>query len=202
MITRRSLLAFGCVSTAMLVTPACGDSGVSDEESARLAYVGIDPSIDKIIDLGFQGFNDASSANIPAESTTGDVSGTLSITGKVDQGASNNKNMTLDATYAGYSDGAVTKDKTDPIEDVVYDSPSPLAVGFSMKGLPNANLTGTIDGELSMSGALTGTVTLNLTVDGQTEDDGTGKIRRKAGTIHVTGTATSDYGTFTVDVTY
>src|SRR5689334_13253222 len=110
-ILRRSLLALGLLSSSALLATACGDSGVSDTESARLAYVGIDPSIDKIIDLGFQGFNDANSANIPTESTTGDVSGMLSVTGKVDQGASNNKNMTLDATYAGYSDGAVTKDK-------------------------------------------------------------------------------------------
>ncbi|NUP04793.1 MAG: hypothetical protein HOW73_01900 [Polyangiaceae bacterium] len=174
--------------------------GVSDEESARLAYVGLDPAIDKIIDLGFQGFNDASSANIPEESTNGDVSGTITVVGQVDQGASNNKGMRLDVTLVDYSDGAI-ETETDEIDDVIYDSDPVLDVDLDMKGLPNADLTGTIVGPLVMEGGLEGPVTLSLSITGETEDDGTGKIRRKAGTIHVTGTATSDYGTFDVDVT-
>ncbi len=185
---------------ALLLTPACGDEGVVDEESARLAYEGLDPSIDKALDLGFQGFNEASSANIPEQSTTGDASGTLTIGGKVDQGASNNKEMTLDATYTDYSDG--DPDEEDDIVDVIYDSQGTVTIDLSLKGLPNADLTGTIVGTVIMDGGLLGPVTLDLAITGETEDDGTGKIRRKAGTVRVTGTATSDYGTFQVDVTH
>jgi len=183
---------------------ACsGGSAVSDEESARLAYEGLDPSIDKILDLGFQGFNAASSANIPEQSTTGDVSGTLTINGQVDQGASDNKGMRLEPVLVNYSDGVfiVEEGEEDPvIEDIVYDSDGALAVDLSMKGLPDAELTGTVVGTVFMTGGLQGPVTLNLAITGETEDDGTGTIQRKAGTVRITGTATSDYGVFDVDI--
>ena len=54
--------------------------------------------------LGFAGFNAASSANIPPQMTTGDVAGTLTVTGQVDQGASSNKNMRLVEALVGYQD--------------------------------------------------------------------------------------------------
>lgn len=178
---------------------AC-DGGVSDDESARLAYIGLDEAVDKVIDLGFQGFNAASSANIPEQTTSGDVSGQIIVNGQVDQGASNNKGMRLDVTLIDYSDGNVHTEN-DEVDDIVYDSDPLLDVDFQMKGLPNADLSGTIVGDLIMTGGLEGPVRLDLVITGETEDDGTGKIRRKAGTIHVTGTAESDYGIFNVDVT-
>lgn len=200
---RRALLVRRTFAAGLLTIGAifagCG-GGVDDEESARLAYIGLDPSIDKILDLGFQGFNEAGSANIPEQSTTGDVSGTLVVNGQVDQGASNNKGMRLTATYTDYSDGAVPEDNED-VDDVIYDSDPSLDVDLSMKGLPDADLTGTIAGTVIMEGGLEGPLTLNLAITGETEDDGTGTIRRKAGTVRVVGTATSDYGTFDVDVT-
>lgn len=195
---RRSILALFGLVPLLVVVPACGGSGVSDEDGARLAYVGLDPSVDKIIDLGFKGFSEASSANIPTQMGTGAVSGTLAVGGKVDQGASNNKEMTLDVAYANYSNGAVANED---IDDIVYVSSAGVVADLSLKGLPNANLTGTLSGSVTMQGGLEGTVTLALSITGQTEDDGTGKIRRKAGTVHITGTATSDYGVFNVDVT-
>jgi hypothetical protein len=56
-----------------------------------------------------------------------------------------------------------------------------------------------------MSGDLSGPVTLNLTFTGDLEpnpDGGAGAgVVRKPGTTHVTGSAVSPAGTFTVDVT-
>jgi hypothetical protein len=196
--SRRAALSFFALASSLLIAPACGDSGVSDEESARLAYIGLDPSVDKVLDLGFKGYSEASSANIPPESTTGAISGTLDVGGKVDAGASNNKEMTLDVTYTNYSDGAV---KDQGIDDIVYNSSGGGVVDLSLKGLPNATLTGTMTANVAMTGGLAGNVALSLSITGETEDDGTGKIRRKAGTVHITGTATSDYGVFDVDLT-
>ncbi|HLM46924.1 MAG TPA: hypothetical protein VK458_23840 [Myxococcaceae bacterium] len=57
-------------------------------------------------------------------------------------------------------------------------------------------------GTFQMAGDLEGDVTLNLTMTGQLEDDGTGKVRRKAGTTTVTGTAKSgEGGEYQVNVT-
>ena len=53
---------------------ACGN-GVSSTEDAKNAYLGLDPSVDKGITLGFAGFNAASSANIDPQSADGGASG-------------------------------------------------------------------------------------------------------------------------------
>jgi hypothetical protein len=50
----------------------CG-GGVSSEEQAQRAYLGLDKSIGKALVLGFAGFNAASSANISPQSTSGDA---------------------------------------------------------------------------------------------------------------------------------
>jgi hypothetical protein len=52
-----------------------------------------------------------------------------------------------------------------------------------------------------MSEDLEGEVTLNLSMSGMIEDDGTGKVRRKAGSTTVTGTAKSGDGEYQVNVT-
>ena len=70
-----------------------------------------------------------------------------------------------------------------------------------MKGLPNADLTGSFFGRVNMTGALEGPVDLNLSFTGKTEDAGGGLIQRQPGTLHIVGTATSDYGIFNVDIT-
>ena len=187
---------------ALLCAPALAPLGcggpqggeVSNAESAQYAYLGLDGAVDRALQLGFDGFNAANSANIPTQMGNGDAAGTMTVGGQVDQGASDNKGMRLEVTLAGYSDGPVGD-----MVDIVYDG-GPNAFDLSMKGLPNADLTGTLVGDFAMSGDLTGPVSLNLSITGKTEDDGGGKIRRVAGTIHVTGTATSNYGTFNVDV--
>ena len=192
---RRSFLA--CIATCVLGLSVlgCHTGNVADEESARRAYLGLDHAVDRALKLGFDGFNAASNANIPDQTEPGDLSGTMVVGGQVDAGASANKQMRLLVTLSDdYSDG--------PVEDIdiVYNG-GPINLDLSMQGLPNAQLTGEFYGSFAMAGELMGEVTLDLTITGETEEDpNTGDVRRKAGTIHVVGTATSDYGVFDVDV--
>src|SRR6516164_1646408 len=94
--------------TLVGVFAACG-GGVNSTDDARKAYLGLDPSVDKAITLGFQGFNTASSANISPQTANGTKTGALTVTGQVDQGASSNKGMRLNTAYTTYSDdGLIT----------------------------------------------------------------------------------------------
>ncbi|WNG15359.1 hypothetical protein [Cystobacter fuscus] len=189
--------------TALL--SACGDE-ISSNEQARRAYLGLDKSIEKSLQLGFAGFNAASSANIPPQSTTGDAGGTLGITGQVDQGSSANKGMRLRVGMTGYTDGEVTvSEEEDPV-NITYQTTTDVAaqpaLELSLRNIPNGTFTGTLVGTFQMAGDLEGEVSLNLSMSGQIEDDGTGKVRRKAGSTTVTGTAkSSSGGEFQVNVT-
>lgn len=173
---------------------ACG-GGVGSSEDAERAYLGLDGSIDKAMQLGFDGFNAASSANIDPQSTTGDETGTLTISGKVDQGASSNKTMTLDEALVDYSDdGLLTYDTT----------PGALPVlDLKLSKIPDGTISGTLAGAFQMSGELEGAVTLSLSIAGELQPNAIDPalVERKPGTTHVTGTAVSDYGTYDVDVT-
>jgi hypothetical protein len=182
-----------------LIVSACSSSSVNSDEQARQAYLGLDESIDKAITLGFKGFNEAKSANIPTETTTGDVSGTMTVTGQVDQGVSANKQMRLLETLDTYSD-------TDA--GIVYDTNSdagtdgaPAALDMSMQGIPTGTLSGSLDGTYGMSGSLKGLVTLQVTFNGQLEANDAGGVERKPGATHITGTATSGSGVYQIDVT-
>lgn len=183
---------FGFLCLAASLGLGCG-SGVSSDEQARLAYLGLDASIDKAIQLGFDGFNAASSANIPPQVTTGLAAGTLKVTGQVDQGASANKGMRLFEELVAYSDDG----------KLVYDTSAGAlpALNMQLKNIPTGTLDGTLAGALAVSGELTGSVTLNLTFSG-TLQAGTGtKVERKPGTTRITGTATSGNGVYRVDIT-
>lgn len=190
-----------CLLVALLglSVPSCNGGGpkgaVDDEASARLAYLGLDRAIDRAIDLGFAGFNAASSANIPEQSGPGDLSGVMIIGGKVDQGASANKGMRLEMTLnQDYADVVLEGDV-----DVIYNG-GPAALDMNFKGLPNADFSGTLRGTFAMDGDLVGDVALDLSMSGQTKDAGDGTIVRVPGSIHVTGSASSDYGVYMVDV--
>ena len=191
----RSLPHFALLlSLAALVSTAsgCGD-GISSEEKARQAYLGLDASIDKAIGLGFSGFNAASSANIPDQKGSGAITGTMVIGGKVDQGASSNKTMSLTEALTDYcDDGEHTYDTGDTLP----------TLDMKLSKIPTGTLTGSLTGEYSVTGNIEGLVTLSLTFTGdlQPTSDGTG-VERKPGTTHVTGTAESDYGTYAIDVT-
>jgi hypothetical protein len=180
----------------------CGD-GVSSDEQARRAYLGLDKSIEKSLQLGFAGFNAASSANISAQTANGDAAGTLTITGQVDQGSSANKGMRLRVGMTNYSDGTITAD--DETVKITYqtatDTAAQPALDLSLRNIPNGTFTGTLVGAFQMTEDLEGEVTLNLSMSGMIEDDGTGKVRRKAGSTTVTGTAKSGDGEYQVNVT-
>ncbi len=187
-----------CIALAVLtVLSGCGDSGVSSEEQARRAYLGLDTMVGKAMDLGFAGFNAASSANIPPQTTSGTVKGTLKVTGQVDQGSSANKEMRLTVELVDYQDDAQN--------NVVYatSAGSAPALGLSLKSIPTGTLTGTLAGAFNMTGDLQGGVVLALSMSGQLQPDpkDATKPQRKPGTTHVTGTAQSPYGTYAVDVT-
>ena len=178
---------------AVIAASACGSDSVSSEGDAQNAYLGLDLSIDKAITLGFNGFNSASSANISPQTTNGTASGTLTVTGQVDQGASANKGMRLFTAFTSYSDNG----------EITYNtSPTALpALNMMLLSIPTGTLSGTLVGTVNMTGEEEGALTLNLTFQGQLQA-GTGSIvERKPGTTRITGTATSAAGTFNVDVT-
>ena len=200
---KRALSVFVC----LFALAACGDEeGVADAASARAAYLGLDAAIEKALNLGFAGFNAATSANIPPQTTDGDVMGTMNVTGQADQGASDNKGMRLFVELLEYQDVATIVDAEDSeIEfSVVYDT-DPAALPYleaKFANYPNGTFTGSFTGTVNMTGDLEGVVTLDLTFSGETEEDPLDPTRvvRVEGTTTVTGTATSKYGTFAIDL--
>lgn len=178
-----------------LALAGCGDDGVSSAEDAERAYKGLDSSIDQAIQLGFDGFNAASSANIPPQSGKGTMTGTMTISGKVDQGSSDNKTMSLTEALAMYSnDGKLTYDTSDASLPII---------DMKLSKIPTGTIAGSITGAYTISGELEGTVKLSLTFTGdlQPKAGDETKIERKPGTTHITGTADSDYGIYDVDIT-
>jgi hypothetical protein len=173
---------------------------VSSAEDARKAYLGLDPSIDKAITLGFDGFNSAQSANISPQMSTGGVSGTLTVTGQVDQGVSANKGMRLFTAYASYQDPVQYQNAA---LRVTYnaDAAALPALTMQLKNIPTGTLDGTLVGTVNMTGDEHGALMLNLTFTGQLQAGPGSTVVRKPGTTHITGTATSAAGTYMVDVT-
>lgn len=171
---------------------ACG-SGVSSDEQARRAYLGLDASIDKAISLGFAGFNAASSANIPAQMTTGTAAGTLKVTGQVDQGSSANKGMRLITEFTGYSDDG----------KLFYQSVAgqTQTLDMQLKGIPTGTLSGSAIWNFDMTGELAGPVILTLAFTGTLQAGAGQTVERKPGTTRITGTAKSGPGVYTIDVT-
>lgn len=181
---------------------ACGDVG--SEEDARIAYLGVDDVVTKALALGFAGFNAASSANIPAQADSGDESGTIDVTGQVDQGSSDNKGMRLQVALADYSDGPIDDPETEDSEEeiaIVYATAegAPLALDLQLRDIPAGTLSGTLVGTVTMEGDLEGDLELSIAFDGTIEDDGAGGTQRVEGSTSVSGTAESANGTFDVD---
>ena len=195
LLPRRSVLRLSALALALVgcAPPETGD--LDNEASARLAYLGLDGAVSRAIQLGFDGYNAASSANIPQQSQPGALTGTMIVTGQVDQGSSDNKGMRLQVTLQdGYADTVLEGER-----EVIYNG-GPAELTMSFKGLPDAALTGTLLGTFVMAGDLVGDVALDVSIVGTTEAGPGGEIVRVPGTVTVTGTATSDYGVFNIDV--
>jgi hypothetical protein len=179
---------------------------VSSEAEAEIAARGLEGALERALDLGLDGFAAATSANIPPQSGSGDISGTMDVTGQADQGASDNKGLRLDVVLVDYADLetlAIDGDE-DPLQ-LAYDTPEddPARVELQLRSIPDGTMTGTMQGTFLLAGDLEGSVDLDLTVDGPIEDDGAGQPIRTVGATEVTGTATNSAGgTFDVDVTF
>jgi hypothetical protein len=177
-----------------LGTVACGSNEVGSDEDAQLAYEGLDGSIDKAITLGFQGFNAATNANIAPQTANGDKAGKITVSGQVDQGASDNKTMNLTEELQGYSDD----------DALTYDTEGSLpALSMKLTKIPTGNVDGSLSGDFTMTGDLEGVVTVSITFSGQLQASSAdaSKVERKPGTTHITGTATSGDGRYVIDVT-
>ena len=178
---------------ALALVTGCSDGSVSSEADAQTAYLGLDAHVDKAIALGFAGFNSASSANIAPQMTTGTATGTLTVTGQVDQGSSANKGMRLIEALVAYSDdGKLT---------YATDAAAGPALTMQLKGVPTGTLTGSLAGAYAMTGSLDGSVTLSLAFTGQLQAGAASAVERKPGTTHITGSAVSKYGSYTIDLT-
>jgi hypothetical protein len=175
----------------------CGDD-VGSEEDARRAYLGLDKSITKAMQLGFQGFNAASSATIDPQATKGDKTGTITVSGKVDQGSSDNKTMSLMVTLKDYADN--------PVEDttITYNTADTLPLlDLKLSKVPTGTVSGTLVGSFTMTGDLEGAVRLNVLISGELQPTAADpmKVERKPNTTKIMGTAESDYGKYDVNVT-
>jgi len=196
-----------CSIVLAMTVMACGGSdGIDSDEEARRAYLGLDESVAKSIQLGFDGFNAANSANIDPQITAGGEDGMLTITGQVDQGSSANKGMRLHVGMVAYDDGPFPIDTDGHTIEVVYDTDAASAaqpsLDMMLKNIPTGTVDGTLVGTYVMSGGIDSEATLNLTFGGDLQDAGNGDVIRVPGSTHVTGTLeTADGGTFTVDVT-
>ncbi len=202
---RAHLFLQACLLCVIPLLPACACGQVGSEEEARVAYLGVDDVVTKALALGFAGFNAASSANIPAQSDSGAESGTIDVTGQVDQGASANKGMRLTVALTDYSDGTVDDPETDDEEEiaVVYATAdgAPLSLELQLRAIPDGTLQGTLAGTVTMSGDLEGDLELSITFAGAIQSDGAGGTARVVGTTDVTGTAVSANGTYDIDTT-
>src|SRR5690349_11804941 len=157
-------------SFALLLTAAsCGDdNAVNSNEQARRAYLGLDKSVSKCLALGFQGYNAATNANIPMQMTTGDATGTVAVSGHVDQGTPGQANMNLSVAMTMYSDGKITVDNKPTLIMVTYatDTAAQPALSLKLNSSSGNSLTGSLMGVYNMTGDLTGKVTLDLQISG------------------------------------
>lgn len=183
----------------VLLTTAC--KGVNSEQEAARAWLGLDAGVTRAVNLGLDGYSAASSANIDPQMADGDLAGTMTVSGQVDQGSSDNKELRLEVALDGYLDHTVDGDLEFA---VIYDTnPDALPnLDVSLRGIPDGTLEGTLVGDFAMSEDLVGVVTLDLAIAGEIEPgvDDVG-VAQTAGSTHVTGTATSDFGVYDVDLT-
>jgi hypothetical protein len=191
---------------------ACSDDGIDSDEEARRAYLALDGSIGKSLNLGFQGFNLASSANIAPQEVAGTSDGTLVVSGQVDQGSSDNKTMRLSIAMVGYDDGPVAYNDDGDTVHIIYDTAAETTnqpyLELKLSNVPTGTLTGALNsntmmtGVYKMSGDIEGELTINVTINGMLMA-GTGtEVLRVPGSTTVVGTATNqDGGVYDINIT-
>ena len=205
------LLPTAVIAATAFALASC-TGGVANEKDAQASYVGLNGAIGKAIQLGFDGFNAATSANIPPQSTTGDLTGTLDVVGQADQGASANKGMRLSLIMVDYEDEIVEDGfmsysivyDTDPNggDTTSWDALLLPYLDLKFANYPDGTYSGTLTGPFLMSGDLDGEVVLDLMISGSTQAGvDAGSVERVVGSTTITGTATSQYGTFNVNLT-
>lgn len=189
-----------CLVLASLVLGACGtDTSIDANQQARRAYLALDESVAKSVQLGFDGYNAALDANIPAQTTSGDETGTLKITGQVDRSS---RTMRLYVGMVTYSDGTMLVDPHDAIAvtygtDIMDASSQPylqLVLGDS----PGGAFTGTLTGTYRMTGDLHGNLSVDLSLSGQLEAGPHGAAESVPGATKVSGTVMCASGTYDV----
>jgi hypothetical protein len=204
-------LSYLALSTALALF-GCSSDEVDSDEEARRAYLALDASIGRSIELGFQGFNAASSANIDAQTMAATQAGMLTVTGQVDQGSSANKGMRLKVGMVGYDDGPVAYNDDGDAVHIVFDTDTDPAtqpaLSMQLKNIPTGTLEGTLMGVYHLDGDILGDLTLDITFNGMLmEGDGdtgvgTVTVARVPGSTTVTGTATNaDGGVYNISVT-
>jgi hypothetical protein len=191
-------IALGNASLLMVFATVvgCGNgNSVTSDEQARRAYLGLDKSVSKSLALGFMGYNAATNANIPTEMAAGDATGSLTISGHVDQGNPSQISMGLSQVMAMYSDGKIVVDDKGNTITVTYatNMATPPSLSLKLNSSAGDTLTGSLDGDYVMSGDLQGTVTLSLQING-TFSGTAPNVMRVAGSTTVTGTAVSSSG--------
>lgn len=193
---------------------ACSDDdGVDSDEEARRAYLGLDLSIPRSLQLGFDGYNAASSANIDPQVADGGETGTLTVTGQVAQGSSDNHEMRLYIGMVDYSDCPCTIIVNEDEElqvDLTYDTSDVQTeqpyLHLSLRNVPDGTFTGELTtgtdglGVYHVTGDIEGDVALDLQFEGTLQDDGNGGTVRVPGATHVFGTATSGDGLYDIDL--
>jgi hypothetical protein len=104
-----------------------------------------------------------------------------------------------------YADESVIIDGEEEAIDITYDTSDIQTeqpyLNLTLRNIPDGTFTGTLTGTYFTSGDIAGEVSLDLSMSGTLQDDGTGATIRTPGSTTVTGVATSGDGVYEVNIT-
>jgi hypothetical protein len=175
----------------VFVLVGCGSDTIN--QRAQTVYVEIQDVIYDSMELAFKGFNTATSATVPPQTKTGDNKGTLTVTGQVDQGTSPDKAMKLQLELVDYPSASTTN-------TTFKTGATKPSLNINLKGIPNGTLDALLSGDFLMSGTLSGTATLSITMTGTLQKDPSNTSKVQPAKYSIKGTTKSDYGTHSVDI--
>ena len=189
----------------VVVTLLAACSGVDSDEQAHRAYLALDQSIVRTLNLSFQGFNTATNTTIAPQTAEGNHGGMLTVDGTIDQSGAM-KRLRLNVAMLGYDDGDVLINQNDTVH-VKFDTATDATMLPHLElALTTNAFTGTLDANASMTGLyqlrgdLTGTLALDVMISGYTMvGNGTERV---PGSTQIVGTATNgEGGVFNINVT-